>query len=175
MELYGNIVPEEPFSLTPIVYFNNDVFYAEARYNYEELHTASLYVGKYFSKAGKLSIDIAPLLGVVAGELNAGSVGASLELRWGRWLWSMIPQYTFSWKDKSENFFYSWSELTFAVSEWFYLGPAAQRTKFFETPFEADSGLTLGFNLKQWSMPLYAFNPWNDERYFMIGIIYRHE
>src|SRR5262245_45440076 len=104
MELYGNIVPEEPFSITPIVYFNSDAVYFEARYNYEELHTASLYVGKYFSREGKLSFDIAPLVGVVAGDLNAGSVGASIELRWGRWLWSMIPQYTFSWTDHTENF-----------------------------------------------------------------------
>ena len=175
MELYGNIVPHEPFSLTPMVYYNSEVFYAEARYNYEELHTASLYVGKYFSQEGKLSFDIAPLLGIVAGALEAGSVGASLEFRLGRWKWSVLPQYTFSWLDQTESFFYSWSELTFAATEWFALGPAAQRTKLFDTPFEIDSGLILSFNHKQWSMPLYCFNPWDDERYLMIGMIYSPE
>ncbi|MGH7493981.1 MAG: hypothetical protein ACREOO_16510 [bacterium] len=174
LELYGNIVPDEPFSLTPIVNYNSDLLYIEARYNYEEMHSASLYVGKFFSKEGKLSFDFAPLLGIVAGDLNAGSVGASIELRLGKLQWSILPQYTFSWNGKTENFFYSWSELTFAASEWLYLGPAAQRTKLFESPFEVDSGMTLGFNLKQWSMQLYCFNPWNDGRYFLIGMFYRY-
>src|SRR5688572_23477972 len=56
-------------------------WYVEARYNYEEVNTFSLYFGRSFSDDAKLKYSVIPIIGAVGGQFNGGSAGfnASVE------------------------------------------------------------------------------------------------
>src|SRR5687768_693942 len=73
------------FSIGPIAAIQNSRnWYAEARYNYEDKRTVSLYVGKVFSHEGKLSYSILPILGGVVGRYKGGSAGLNIDVEYKR-------------------------------------------------------------------------------------------
>src|SRR6476619_7539764 len=62
--------------MTPIANFTtSNNWYGEARYNFDELNTFSLYAGKRFAGSGNLSWEATPLIGGLMGQMNGGSVG----------------------------------------------------------------------------------------------------
>jgi len=38
-----------------------------------------------------------------------------------------------------------------------------------------EPGIMAGFNFKKFSIPLYVFNPFNSERYFVFGINFQYD
>ena len=62
-----------------------------------------------------------------------------------------------------DNFFYTWSTLTYSPVEWFRAGLVAQRTRAFHTPLDVQRGLLAGFSYKQVEFTTYIFNiGWTD-------------
>ncbi|NJO25008.1 MAG: hypothetical protein HC867_03265 [Bacteroidia bacterium] len=59
-EYYTYIQQQQPLTPVPLVYFQtNKNWYAELRYNYEELQTFSIYLGKNF-QAEKTFLTVLP-------------------------------------------------------------------------------------------------------------------
>src|SRR5688572_7405401 len=67
----------KPMTIVPIVRFqNNKKWYGEARFNYEELGSFSLHVGKNFHKErGHFSYSLTPIVGGVVGKYDGLSLG----------------------------------------------------------------------------------------------------
>jgi hypothetical protein len=154
------------FCWVPVVGFNTTGnWYIETRVNYEATNSVSLYLGKTFKKKALISYSITPLVGLVAGRFDGGSVGANVSLDYKKISFSSQPQYTFSVANRATNFTYSWSDLTYQLKGWVAAGVSLQQTRG-----QFEKGLLVKGVYKNLSMPLYVFNPASPERYFVVGL-----
>jgi len=158
-------------ALVPIVNFESrNNWYFEGRYNYEEMNTFSLYVGRSFSKTDKLSYSIIPMLGGVVGNFKGGSAGVNAVVEYQRLFFSTQSQYTRSFHERSTDFFFTWSELAYQPWQWVYFGLSTQQTYLPKIrSLVSEPGVVLGFSVDRWSFPLYYFNSTNN-KYFVLGI-----
>jgi len=149
--------------------FENNL-YLEGRYNYEDLHTASLYVGKTFENSSDFSLSFTPIAGAVFGLYKGASLGANLYVDYKKFSLSYQPQYTLSIASKENNFIYSWSDLTYEISKNFSFGVSAQFTKMYQVKSMVEKGVMLQFSYKNLTLPIYAYNPQSPDRYFLLGL-----
>ena len=171
LEQYSFMGPNQPGLLAPVAHYQTkQKWYAEARYNYEDINTVSLYAGKTFSAQHNFSWSFTPMIGGMAGKMQGGSFGLNSELSYHRFNFSSQAQYSVSASTRYDNFFYNWSELWYQPVDWIYTGVALQHTRMYATTTLIDPGVLLGFTYGQWSFPLYSFNPFADQRYFVVGI-----
>jgi hypothetical protein len=157
--------------LAPVAHYQSPrKWYAEARYNYEDIQTFSLYAGRVFSRQNDFSWSLTPMIGGMAGKLKGGSFGLNAACSFRKFNFSSEAQYSVSAATRQDNFFYNWSELWYEPVDWIYTGVALQHTRMFASNSLVDPGILLGFSFNQWSFPIYNFNPFTNERYFVIGI-----
>jgi hypothetical protein len=155
----------------PVAYYNTSGnWYGEARYNYDDVETFSLYAGKKFSREGDLSYSATPMIGGLVGRMNGASVGMNMEAGFQKLFFTCQSQYSFSLEDKTNKFFFNWSELGVQATDWLYGGLAMQQTNIYKTTGSFEPGCMLGVSWKNWTLPFYAFNPGNEEGYFVLGI-----
>lgn len=164
----GTIVPK-------IYYQSPKNWYAEFRYNYEELQTASIHFGKKLEFKNFPSLEITPMAGLIYGRINGGSSGALVEVNFKRFYFSSEPQYVFSFQQKEENYFYSWTELSYEVLSFFYAGLALQQTKSYSLPNVFEPGIMAGFSIKNFDIPIYCFSPTSPYKNFVLGVNWRWE
>jgi hypothetical protein len=158
-------------TLVPVAHYeSNNKWYAEARYNYDEFQTFSLYAGKTFSRQNIFSYSFTPMVGGMTGKLNGGSVGLNTELSYKKFIFSSQSQYTVSAASQSSNFFFSWTDLYYQPLNWVYTGVTLQHTRFYKTDAKLEPGVLIGFSFDHWSFPLYSFTPYANERYFVVGV-----
>ncbi len=161
-------------TIVPIAHIQNEKWYGEVRYNYEELKTFSVYVGKIFSgDEDNHSYAIIPVVGMVMGKFTGGSVGLDVTFTDHDFFFTSQSQYTFANTNRHQNFMYSWSELGYEPSQWIYAGLALQHLQLFqkaEEPMSYVWGGMVGFNLGRWTIPLYSFDPFSNSRYFILGL-----
>lgn len=150
-------------------------WYAEGRYNYEEIKTFSFYLGKTFSGSQELSYDITPLLGGAVGTFNGVSTGMNVDLDYKKFFLSLQTQYSFSTDQRVDNFFYNWSELGFQPLKWLYGGISVQHTRLYKSETTLEPGILLGWNFNRFSIPMYSFSPFSRNRYFMLGLTVQWE
>ena len=146
-------------------------WYAQVRYNYEEEGTLSVFAGKTVSGGETLQYTFTPLLGYSFGNFKGPSLGFDAEVEWKNFFVSSQSQYSMYIPAKDKNFFFTWSEAGYNISDRFYVGPAVQ---FTHTKCEDswEPGFLAGLNFKNLSFPLYLFKPFQHERYFIIGLNY---
>src|SRR6188508_2752634 len=66
--LYPFVVPQSRDYVSPIVTADHGGLHLEARYNYEDMDTASAFIGWNFSWGEELSLELTPKIGVVGGR-----------------------------------------------------------------------------------------------------------
>jgi hypothetical protein len=171
VEQYSFLGGGQTSLLAPVAHYQTSKkWYAEARYNYEDIRTFSLYAGRVFSGKDDLSWSVIPMIGGMAGKMTGGSVGLNSVFSYGKFNFSSEAQYSVSAASRLDNFFYNWSELWYEPFDWIYTGVALQHTRMFASNSLVDPGVLLGFSYHQWSFPLYSFNPLSNQRYFVVGI-----
>jgi hypothetical protein len=170
-EYYTYIQQQEPLTPVPLVYFQTSKsWYAELRYNYEELQTFSIYLGKNFSGGENFSYSFTPIAGRIMGDMNGYSIGLNTDLEYKKLFFSSQSQYSASVNDRHQNFFFAWSELGYKPLKWFYAGVALQNTHVHKTNAKCEPGLLVGLEFDRLSVPVYALSPASENRYFIIGI-----
>lgn len=157
LSVFGYIVPEDRSYVSPVLTADRGVLHLEARYNYENLETGSLWIGRTFTFGKKVSIELTPMIGVVFGRTNGVAPGYNASLTWRRLTIEGQGEYLFNSKH-DESFFYSWSELSYTPVNWFRIGLAAQRTKAYQTPLEVQRGVLAGVYYKRLDFTTYVFN-----------------
>ena len=161
--VYGYIVPESRDYVNPNFTADCGWLHLEARYNYEALETGSLWVGYTFSTGQQLVFDLTPMLGGVFGDLTGVAPGYNLSLSYQRFTLSSQSEYVFDSGDSSGNFFYTWSELSYAPADWFRAGLAIQRTKAYKSDLDIQRGFLVGATYKSLDLTAYVFNlGWTD-------------
>ena len=162
--------------MTPMVNFTtSNNWYGEARYNFDELKTFSLYAGRKFSGNGNLSWQATPMIGGLMGLMNGGSVGVNFGMDYRKIFFASQSQYSFSVENSTDKFFYNWSELGYNATSWLYAGLAMQQTNLYRTIGRLEPGCMIGFSIRNWTIPLYAFNTADQERYFVLGLNWQWE
>jgi hypothetical protein len=69
-----------------------------------------------------------------------------------------------------EYFLYSWSEIGYQGFKWLYAGLSVQHTHDRLAGNELQSGMMVGFTFNRFTIPVYTFNPFNnDGRSFIVG------
>jgi len=171
-EQYCYVTQQGIMTLVPIIHYQSFTnWYVEARYNYEAAQTYSLYAGKIFSKQGKFSYSITPLLGAVTGKFKGGSAGLNITMDRGKVFFASQSQFTSSSGGERSSFFFSWSELACQPSKWCYAGLALQYTRILQTQAErVEPGVVVAFSIGLWTFPLYVFSPMGNDRYYVAGM-----
>ncbi len=137
----------------------------EARYNDEDLRTASLWVGYNFVRGDvdsgeKWELDITPMLGGVFGRTNGIAPGCEVSLSYRKKVEASIStEYVFDTTSKSGNFYYSWPQLTYSPVDWFHVGAVAQHTRAYQTSLNIQRGFLVGFSRNKWEFTTYVFDP----------------
>ena len=158
-------------AIVPKVYYESPRnWYGEVRYNYEELQTVSFNAGRIFSHKKLLSYSITPFAGIVLGRLNGGTLGSNIKMEYKSLFFSSESQYTFSVEKRAADFFFNWSEFGWQFTSLVYGGLAVQLTHPYEIKNNWQPGIMMGLTYKSWTFPVYAFNPVEDNRNFVVGI-----
>jgi len=180
LEQYCYLKNKKMGTLVPIMnYETQNHLYAEMRYNYEELNTLSLYIGKSVSevlgnnrtKGNKFSYTVIPIIGAVVGEFKGISAGFNAVADYSNFFFSTQSQYTVSFNKDYSDFYFTWCELGYQPLTWFFAGFTVQQTYLqnVETLY-TEPGFVIGFSLKKFTVPLYVFNPLQSSNYFVLGL-----
>jgi len=123
----------DPFFTTPSKTADRSKLHLEARYNYEDLYTASVWIGYNFKSGKELNYIITPMLGGVIGRIDGFAGGLEITLNYFEFQVFSEMEYVFDLKSSENNFFYNWTDLMYTPFNWFFGGLSTQRTKSYQT------------------------------------------
>ncbi|HKX45985.1 MAG TPA: hypothetical protein VJP77_04735 [Planctomycetota bacterium] len=163
--LYAFDPPDDDAYVLPIVRADRGDLHLEARYNYEGRDTGSLWIGRNFELGGELAVTLTPMLGAVLGEVGGVAPGLEVGADWRRFAFYTEAEYVFDTGGDDDDFFYMWSELSYAPTDWARVGIVGQRTRTYDQELEVDRGFVLGFGVGRVWIDFFVFNPDVDEPY----------
>ncbi len=158
LTLYGYLPSDQDGYANPNVTADRGRLHLEARYNYEDLKTGSLWAGYNFHVGKTVVLNLTPMIGGVFGRTTGVAPGCQASLRYRKIELSISNEYVFNTSDKSESFYYSWPQLTYFPADWISLGLVAQRTKPFHTKLDTQRGFLVGLSHKKAEFTAYVFN-----------------
>jgi hypothetical protein len=167
---YTYLVPDSHDYVQPTVTADRDWLHLEARYNYENLDTGSVWVGYNLGGGDKLAWELTPMLGGVFGDTTGIAPGYKGSLGWWKLELYSEGEYVFDTGDSSQNYFYNWSELTLAPVDWLRFGLVAQRTRVYESDLDVQRGFLAGLSWKSLDFTTYVFNLGWEEPTIVIAI-----
>lgn len=156
--------------LTPIVYADRAALHLEARYNYEDLETLSVFGGWAFAFEGEFEASFTPMLGVVTGDTDGLAPGLEFDLGWRDFAWYGESEYLFDRDDSDDDFFYSWSTLTYGFTDGLAAGMVVERSKLVDTDWSLQRGLALELAHGSLGLSLYAYNLGSDDSYTVVAL-----
>jgi hypothetical protein len=167
--LYTYIAPGSDY-VQPTITADRQWLHLEARYNYEDLETGSLWVGYNFSVGDKIKLDITPMLGGVFGKTAGVAPGLRGSLRWWRLELYGEGEYVFNTRERADSFFYLWLELTLSPVDWLRLGPVVQRTRIDESELDIQRGFLVGLSYKRVELTAHVFNPNKNKPTYVMAV-----
>jgi len=160
---YGYIVPHDRSYVSPTFTADHEWLRLEARYNYENQETGSLWVGYNLRVGQKLVLEATPMIGGVFGNTTGIAPGYEVSLTYKRFGLSTQGEYVYDTKYRAGSFFYNWNELTYSPVDWFRAGLVSQRTRAYHTDLDVQRGLLVGVSYKKVDFTTYIFNAgWTD-------------
>ena len=166
---YAYLVPDSREYVQPTITAVRGWLHLEARYNYEDLETASLWAGYNFGGGEKLAWELTPMLGGVFGNTTGIAPGYKGSLSWWKLELYSEGEYVIDTGHSSDSFFYNWSELALVPVDWFRIGLVTQRTRAYETDRDIQRGMLVGISFEPVSFTTYVFNPDGTEPTFVFA------
>lgn len=134
----------------------------EARYQWEDWRTASVWAGRWFSFGDAFHVDVAPMVGGVFGNTNGVAPGMLVEAEWKRLSFYSSSEYLIDAEDQANNFTYTWNEVAVDLDH-LLVGVVTQRTRTFDTELDLQRGLLLMREQGALTFGMYLFNiGWTD-------------
>lgn len=160
---FGYLVPNDQSYGSPTLTADHQWLHLEARYNYENQQTGSLWAGYNFSVGHRVTLEVTPMFGVVFGKTTGVAPGYNLSLGYRKIELISQGEYVVDTGDTSNSFFYSWNELVYSPVDWFHAGLVSQRTRAYQTRLDVQRGFSAGFAYKRADFTTYVFNAgWTD-------------
>jgi len=154
----GYLVPQDQSYGSPIFTADHRWLHLEARYNYEDQETGSLWAGYNLSAGQRLVFEATPMLGAVFGNTTGIAPGCELALSYQKVEVSTEAEYVYDPSNSENSFLYSWNELIYSPTDWFHAGLVAQRTRAYHTPLDVQRGFSVGFSHKKLDFTTYVLN-----------------
>lgn len=167
--VYGYIVPDSREYVQPTVTADRGLLHLEARYNYENLDTGSLWVGCNFGGGETIMWELTPMLGGVIGDTTGLAPGYKGSIGWWRFELYSEGEYVADTRHSHDSFFYNWSELSLSPLDWFRVGMVTQRTRLYETDRDIQRGVLAGVMFKHLDFTGYILNPDESTPTFVIA------
>jgi hypothetical protein len=147
-------------------------FYFEARYNYEDRQTVSLYRGRSF-KIGKNSVfEIIPMLGGALGKFQGVSVGTTMILEAG-WIRGFSQnQYSMDLQKTQNNFIFDWSAVAIHTCKTLYIGASVQSFILIKGHSQIYYGPMISIKDVHIAVEGFAYNFWNSNPMWALGVQY---
>jgi hypothetical protein len=154
-------VPQDDDVFTaPTVSADRGALHLEARYNYEDLETGSVFIGRNIEFEDKdVSGSIVPVFGVVAGNTAGIAPGVNIDLTWGRFEFSTETEVVVELPESDQSFLYSWVEATLEPIHGLRFGVAGQRTKVKDVGVDQRRGPMLSISARRAWLGFYWFDP----------------
>jgi hypothetical protein len=171
--IYTYVVPDDENFVQPTVGIDRDWLHLEVRFNYEDLDTASTWVGRTFSVGETVAFEITPMAGAVFGNTDGGALGYSGSLTWRSLDLFSESEFVFASGEDADDFFYTWSELGWSPLSWLRTGLAVQRTKVYGAELDIQRGFFGAVTLGKWELSSYLFNP-DDDPTFLFGVAFNY-
>jgi len=168
--VYTYFPPDSGNYVQPTLTADREWLHLEARYNYEELETGSVWVGYNFSGGDKVAWDFSPMLGGIFGKLTGVGPGYRGSLQWRRLELASEGEYVIDTGDSSASYLYNWSELRLSVLERLWVGVVTQHTRAYQSDREIQRGLFVGFSYKRADLTGYVFNPDDSTRFVVVAL-----
>lgn len=165
-------MPQSQSYAQPTFMMDGDWAHLEARYNNEFLHTASVWFGYDFTIGKKVQIDFTPMIGGVFGKVDGIAPGFELTLTYRKLQLYSASEYVFDTSNRDNNFFYTWTEVSYSPVKWFRVGAASQRTRVYQTGLDVQRGPLVGFTYKKTSFSTYVFNPGITQPTWVLSLSY---
>jgi hypothetical protein len=160
---YGYIIPDDQSYFSPTFRADHKWLHLEARYNYEDRETGSLWLGYNFSVGEKVVLDVTPMVGGVFGNTTGVAPGYLFTLSYKKVSLYSEGEFVVDTKHSASNFFYNWNELTYSPIDWLRVGLVSQRTRVYQTPLDVQRGFFAGVSHKRIDFTTYVFNAgWTD-------------
>ena len=162
---------KDQFIFLPIYAVNKDWLHLEARYNYEDLKTFSAWFGYNFSGGNKLQYTITPMVGGLLGNIKGIAPGLEFDLGFKRFGLYSESEYVIDLQGgKENNFYYNWTDLTFAPKDWIWFGLSSQRTRLYQTDLDIQRGLLIGGGKNWYELSGYLYNLGFDDPFFILSL-----
>lgn len=173
MENYNLLGKEHTYAWMPVVHYETKKgIYAELRYNYEEAQTFSVFGGKVLSMNSG-SFSVTPMIGLSTGKFTGVSLAANAEAEFNKLFLSTETQYCMNAKKDGNNFLFSWSEIGYSIFPNLFAGFSFQYT-IQQGAADPEPGLMAGLSFKNFSIPVYVFNPFGKRQYLVFGLNYEY-
>ena len=146
--------------------------YGEVRYNYDAERTGDVSVGHSFSGGvvNGPAWSVTPMIGMVGGATQGLSVGLNASLERGGFSFSSSDQLIGTVNGHGATSLYSWSELGRQMDKHLYVGVSIQGNCFAPAGWLISVGPELRFCLREWSFPVYFFQPAAGRGYLLFGV-----
>ena len=142
----------------------------EARYNYESVGARSAFVGWTFSGGEAITWELTPLLGGAWGTTQAFVPALEASVAWKQVDIYIEAEYVRDSHQRTDSYFYAWSELGFRPVEWLRVGVAGQRTKTYGNDRDIQRGPFAQVTWGPVTLGGYWFNPGAGDQVF-VGMI----
>lgn len=159
------------FFILPVFRADKNKLHLEARYNYEDRETFSMWAGYNFNGGRKLEYTITPMIGGVVGRTTGVAPGLEMTFTYKGFELYSESEYMFDFEN--ENYFYNWSDLTYSPLEWLWFGISGQRTRVYQSDLEVQRGLLIGGGLKNWELSTYFYNIGANDAFVLATISVR--
>jgi hypothetical protein len=164
------ILPDEQDYFNPTFYARTKTLHLEGRYNYEDLNTVSLWVGRRFLFGDAVNFVVVPMGGVVLGNTNGLAPGLEMEIIYKKLDFYTEAEQVFDFNSNENNFFYAYSELALRPIKPIRFGMTFQRTRLFESERELSQGGLFEYYYKKFRAGAFYFNPFADDQYWLASV-----
>lgn len=157
----------DDFIVLPVVKADKGKLHVEGRYNYEDIETFSAWAGINFSGGEKFEFVFTPMVGGIAGLSKGMAPGLEITLNYQGFEFYSESEYFIEAESEENNFYYNWTDISYAPNDRFWFGISGQRTKLYQTELDIQRGFLMGTSLKNFEMSAYFFNIGFDEPFFI--------
>jgi len=154
-------------NLLPIFYADHHNVHIEARYNYEDKNTVSLFAGYKLRTGNALLFNATPMIGFVYGKTNGIAPGLETALSYKKIDLYTESEYMLDFADNSNNFLYTYTELAYTLNK-LRGGLTTQRSRIYETDLSIQRGLFATYKFGKFIPGIKGYDFFSDNFYFSI-------
>ena len=170
---YCYFISGEELHPTIIATADHKSLHLEARYNYEDVNTVSVFAGYTWEKSSsKFDLNITPMAGISAGNTNGVLPGLEIDASFSKLNFYSENEYMLDFTGKENNFFYSWTQLSTPVLKNTQVGLISESLRWYKTKFDLQKGVYIEYAKRNITLDLYYYNPLSSYDFMVAAVTY---